>query len=90
MLKIIGLRKACNESRAWCHSYYSAEYLQLSYDMRTGHCWTKLHVSLGHNSWTVYHDKDVVNCGNITRPMTMREIREMIEDAVNRRREYDD
>ena len=61
---------------------YSPEYLQLNYDRSTGEVWTDFFSSIGHNSWTVYHDKNVLHCGNLYSPHTMQEIADIIHTAV--------
>lgn len=76
-LKIKGLKKIAGESKN-LEGPYSDQYLQLNYDQETGEAWTDLHASFGQNSWTEYHDTNIINCGNISQPMTMKEIKEMI------------
>lgn len=80
-LKIKGLKKIAGESKG-LEGYYSGYYLQLNYDKETGEAWTDEHVSFGQNSWTEYKDSSIINCGNISEPMTMKEIRAMIERKV--------
>lgn len=80
ILKIKGIKKIAGESKS-LRGYYSGEYLQVNYDRSTGEAWTNFHCSFGQNWWT-YHDSDIINCGNISSPMTMVQIREMIEIAV--------
>lgn len=79
-MKIKGLKKIAGESKQI--GKYDPEYLQLNYDKTTGEAWTDYHYSIGHNSWTEYHEPGIITCGNITEPKTMREIREMIENAI--------
>ena len=81
MLKIKGLKKIAGETKG-LKGYYSGEYLQLNYDAKTGEAWTDYHYSLGQNSWCQYHDKNILRCGNISRPKTMKEIRVMIEQKM--------
>jgi len=80
-MKISGLRKIAGETKS-LQGHYSSIYLQLNYDTSDGHAWTDQHCSLGHNSWTQYHDDTIINCGILTEPATMKEIEAMIERAV--------
>ncbi len=80
-LKIKGLKKIAGESKG-LEGYYSGHYLQINYDRKTGEAWTDYHVSFGQNSWTEYNDSSIITCGNISEPMTMKEIRAMIERKV--------
>ena len=80
-LKIKGLRAIAGASKD-LHGYYSGYYLQVNYNRATGEAWYDEHVSLGQNSWTQYDDRDIVNCGNISEPMTMAGLRDIIEQAV--------
>lgn len=79
-MKIKGLKKIAGESKHI--GKYDPEYLQLNYDKTTGEAWADYHYSIGGNSWTEYHDTNILNCGNIEEPATMKEIAEMIHDAV--------
>lgn len=81
-LKIKGLKKIAGESKG-LEGYYSGHYLQVNYDLETGETWTNEHCSFGQNSWTEYHDSNIINCGNISEPTTMVQIRSMIEKAVS-------
>ena len=81
MLKIKGIKKIAGESKALC-DFYAGRYLQLNYNKKTGKAWTDYFCSLGQNSWKEYHDKNIINCGNITEQVTMAQIREMIEMAI--------
>lgn len=82
-LTIKGLRKIAGETKD-LRGYYSGQYLQLNYDPDTGEAWTDFHVSFGQNSWTRYRDNTVV-VGNISSPMTMQEIADMIARKVGER-----
>ncbi len=79
--KIKGLKKIAGESKS-LRGYYSGQYLQVNYNRTTGEAWTDWHCSFGQNSWSQYHDINIINCGNISNPMTMAQIREMIEGAL--------
>lgn len=80
-IQIKGLRKIAGESKS-LKGYYSPEYLQLNYDRKTEEAWTDFHYSLGHNSWVRYDDKNIIIICNICRPVTMKEVREMIEGKL--------
>ena len=82
-LKIKGLKAIAGASKD-LQGYYSGRYLQVNYNRTTGEAWYNEHVSLGQNSWTQYDDKDIINCGNISEPATMAQLREIIEEAVMR------
>lgn len=79
-LKMIGLRKACGETQDY--GTYSPSYDQIFYDRATGEIWTVYHYSLGMNSWTEYHDNDVIHICNAQHHMTMQEIADMIAQRV--------
>lgn len=80
-LKIEGIKKIAGESKS-LSGYHSGLYLQVNYDRKSGEAWTDSHCSLGQNSWRKYSDSNIINCGNLSEPTTMAEIREMIERAV--------
>ena len=81
-----GLRKVAGETHG-LEGFYSPEYLELFYDMATGDVWTEYHYSIGHNSWTEYHDPAIVNCGIICEKLSMQEIADMIAYCVEREKE---
>lgn len=79
--KIEGLKEIAGASKR-LRGYYSGLYLQVNYNCATGDAWYNEHFSLGQNSWTQYDDKDIINCGNISAPTTMKRIKELILEAV--------
>ena len=79
-LKIKGIKKIAGESKS-LGGYYSGQYLQVNYDRKTGEAWTDLHCSFGQNSWSQYHDSNIINCGNISEPTTMARSKEMLEES---------
>ncbi len=81
-IRIKGLKKIAGESKS-LSGYYSGQYLQVNYDRATGEAWTDFHCSFGQNSWSQYHDNNIINCGNISEPTTMVQIRDMIEGALS-------
>ena len=79
-LPMNGLKKA---SGATCdYGYYAQEYDEIFYDRSTGEIWTVYQVSLGHNSWSEYHDADVIKVCNASMHMTMQEIADRIAERV--------
>ena len=81
-LKMTGLRKVAGQSK-WLRGYYNPNYLQLNYDRSTGEVWADEHYSLGHNSWTQYHDSDTITVCNICTQQTMQEIADAIKDKLD-------
>lgn len=77
-IKMKGLRKACGETKG-LSGYYSGEYIELFYDRNTGEVWTVYQYSLGQNTWTVYHDKNIIHIANISKPKTMQELANLIK-----------
>lgn len=80
-LKIKGLKKLASESKQ-LSGYYSGHYMQVNYNISTGEVWGDYFYSLGQNMWTEYNDKNVIICGNISEPTTMKEIRMMIKEVL--------
>lgn len=79
-LKIQGIRKASGSTGNWAPR--SCGYDEIFYDLSTGEVWTVAQVSLGCNSWTEYHDKNIIKICNTFRHMTMQEISDAIYEAV--------
>ena len=75
--KMTGLKAAAGSTKDLT-GFYSPEYVELFYDRSTGEVWTKYQYSLGQNSWTEYHSSDVLKIANISEPMTMQAIADMI------------
>lgn len=44
--------------------------------------WTVFQCSLGHNSWTEYHDENIVKICNTDEHMTMQEIADCIYNHI--------
>lgn len=82
-LKIKGLKKASGETANY--GAHSDLYDEIFYDCATGEVWTKFQCSLGQNSWTEYHDVNIIKIGNTQRHMTMQELADAIWEAVNAR-----
>lgn len=82
-LIIKNLRKVAGELQAnlsKSNTYYSGIYMQVDYNVETGELIAAYHYSLGHNNWTVYHDKNFVRIGNYIKPCTMQEL---VTDIIN-------
>ena len=79
-LKLVGIKKASGETQDY--GDYSGKYDEIFYDRKTGEIWTKFQYSLGQNSWTQYHDENIIKICNTTRHMTMQEIADAIARCV--------
>lgn len=58
-------------------------YSQISYDKATGELIEAWHVGSPMNSWTEYHDRDVIHVCNTSRHMTMQQLADAVYRAVN-------
>lgn len=76
--KIVGLKKAVSEMPG---ENNKGLYLQIDYNYITGKVLTNFHCSLGQNSWTEYHDNDIIRIGNYTNA-TMQQIADDIADRM--------
>lgn len=83
-IKMTGLKQASGDTKG-LRGYYSGEYVELFYDRATGEVWTVYQVSLGQNTWTQYHDPDVIKIGNYSDPATMQDLADDIYRAVEMR-----
>ena len=84
MIKLIGVKNIVTEARANLGT--NSLYLQVNVDKTTGKVWSDLHCSIGQNSWSVYKDSDILNCGNVSdKNITMAEIKAMVERKLNGR-----
>ena len=61
---------------------YSGRYVEIFYDRSTGEVWGNFQHSLGHNSWTVYHDPDVIKVCTTSSHMTMQQIADCIRYRI--------
>ena len=79
-LRINGLKKAsgCTEN----YGPYSGSYVEIFYCKTSGDVLVNYQYSLGHNSWTVYDDPDIVKICNTSRHMTMQQIADAIHDRL--------
>ena len=78
-MKIMGLKKARGETRNY--GDYSDCYDEVFYNRASGEVWTVYQVSLGGNSWTEYHDPDIIKICNAYHHMTMQQL----DDAIHTR-----
>ena len=63
-MKIHNLKKAIGDYKRFNEGgTYSLRYGFLMYEKSSGHLWTDEFCDLGHNSYIVYDDDDVVNLG---------------------------
>ncbi|MGN0968113.1 MAG: hypothetical protein ACI4O3_02495 [Oscillospiraceae bacterium] len=79
-IKMTGLKKASGNTVNW--SLHSGGYTEIFYDRSTGEIWTKDQISIGQNSWTVYHDPDVIKICNTSRHMTMQQLSDAVRDKL--------
>lgn len=77
--KITGIKKIAGQTQKLTGWYGHA--MVIMYDTATGKAWADEFVD--GNSWVDYHSPDIINCGKTYFPMTMVEIRDMIEGAVS-------
>ncbi len=85
-LNIKGLKKASGETMNY--GPYDSRYDEVFYDISTGEVWTKFQCSLGQNSWTEYHDSNIIKICNATSHMTMQNLADAIYQAVQAHQEY--
>ena len=78
-LKMVGLKKASGNTLNYKDK---AKYDEIFYDRKTGEVWTVFQCSLGQNSWTRYHDGNVVKVCNTSDHMTMQEIADRIRERL--------
>lgn len=76
-LQMHGIRAAAHDTHS--AAPYGA-YIQISYDPTTGDVLTAYHISV--NSWTRYHDPDIIHVTNAHEPMTMQQIADAVAEAV--------
>ena len=79
-LKMTGLKAASGSTQNY--GVFSPSYDELFYNRSTGEVWTVFQHSIGHNSWTVYHDANVLKICDASSHMTMQEIADAIAETV--------
>lgn len=82
-IKMTGLKALSGKTKD-LQGYYSGSYVEVCYDRSTGKAWGVYHYSLGQNTWTQYHDPAVIKCGNVSEPMTMQALADLIASHVDR------
>lgn len=75
-----GLKKASGSTKNT--GRYSGIYTEVFYDRKSGEIWTVDQVGFCFNSWTEYHDNNVINICNATRHYSMQEIADMIAEKL--------
>ena len=83
--KFHGVKAAVGEMRG-C-SPYDGTYIEVHYDLDEDEVYTHFHSSFVYNSWTVYHDPDVIPVGMYSSPVKMAELKEDIRRAIARQAE---
>ena len=76
-IKMTGIKAAASATKD-LRGYYSGIYEELFFDRGTGEVWTVTQCSLGHNSWTVYHDEKIIKICDLDDPTSMQEIADLI------------
>lgn len=79
-LKMTGLKKTAGQTSNY--GYYSGQYDEIFYNTATGEVWSKYQYSLGHNSWTEYHDSNIIKIANCTQRLTMQQLADLIANSV--------
>lgn len=80
-IKLNGIKKVCTATKR-LRGGYSPLYMQLNVDNGNGHIWVDEFYDYGRGTFLVYHDENIVVCGNISSPMTMDEIRKYVIEAL--------
>lgn len=80
-LKMTGLKAASGSTQNY--GAFSPSYDEIFYNRSTGEVWTVYQHSLGHNSWTVYHDASILKICDASNHMTMQQIADAIAKTVN-------
>lgn len=83
-MKMIGLKKASGSTEDY--GWYDGRFHEIFYDKKTGEVWTVFQYS---DSWTVYHDENVVKIGNTTKHLTMQRIADLIYINVKGEKPHD-
>lgn len=79
MLKINGIKKMAGESKC-LEKMGLGWHMQVMFDKHTHNVF--LSDLLSTESYVVYHDENIVNCGSIYGKATMKELREIIEEGI--------
>lgn len=81
-IKMTGIKAAAGATKG-LQGCYNGVYEELFYDRRTGEVWTVTQASFGHNSWTEYHDKQIIKICNLDDHKTMQEIADLIKQRMD-------
>ena len=80
-MKLKGLKKVSGATKE-LKGFYDPFYLQVNVDLESGEVFVNEHFSIGHNSWTEYRNGNILNCGIVCNPMTMKQVSEMVSEAI--------
>lgn len=83
-LKMQNLKKAASATKG-LEGWASPWYIQLSYDTEDGEIIATPHYDLGHWEHNQFHSPTIVDIANISDPMTMQEIADMIYNELTER-----
>lgn len=61
---------------------HNGYYVEVFYDTEKDEVYNHVHVSLGHNSWTEYHDDNVIRIGCFDKKVTKARLKELIEEKI--------
>ncbi len=64
------------------HDRHNGYYVEVFYNLETDEVYNHVHVSLGHNSWTQYHDENVIRIGNFDQKVTKAHLKELIKERI--------
>lgn len=71
-----------SKSSKFLTEYSCGEFFRLNYNMDTGVAWVNFMKLSEKNHFCIYPDGNVLNCGDITKPLTKNQVVQMIKDAV--------
>lgn len=77
-IKMQGLKKASGETK---HLNYWNGYTQISYDRADGKIMADYHIDV--NDWTRYRSNTIITVCNAREPMTMQDIADAVEQAID-------
>ena len=81
-MKIKGIKKLCGATKNLSPDGYLPRYkIQVHVDIKAGELYWADVVGSG---YILYHDPDLLFVCNIEHPTTMKEIKQMVEERVNR------
>lgn len=79
-MKMTGIKSLCSETKSLPRHGYGPGCYEVFFDRCTGQVWGNYQVD--RNTWTEYENPDVIPCGWITTPATIKEISTMVHSAV--------